>query len=682
MILEHFEAGGERLLGSFRELWDILIEITAEKTPEVDRAKGQQPREILCILDALDECEEKGLRQLAEAFRKLDRTHKSNVVLKFLLSSRPHIHIQRACTSLGNTVPTIHLSGEDETEVKKISQEINTVIKFRVRELSTRLDLLPEEQQTLKDELTSVPNRTYLWVHLVFEIIQESIDISQESLRAQVRKLPETVEAAYDKILCRSRDPTKAKRLLHIVVAAERPLSLEEMALALAIRENHQSFNDLKLEPLSRFRNTVREICGLLVVIIDSKIYLLHQTAKEFLVKTETCNRGDSLSREVDSLRWRHSLLPADSHRVLAEICMWRLLWTNDKLDTADCYRYRNKFLDSHIMLVYCVQNRASHFRKAHLENSTATVSLAFRLCSDVVDPAFWFMVDETPVSDRYVPRAQHFDCLLVASYFGVESVVKLFLETDTGVKSQERILGRTALWWAAYWAVENGHEAALKLLIDTGELDINTKDARGRTLLAQAASSGYDPIVKLLLDVGSAHVDAQDEGGTTALSFAAACGYESIVKLLHSTGQVDLESKDKKGRTPLIDATLAGQSAIVMWLLKTCNVDANARNTALSYAASYGRRDVAKGLLNTGKINADSSDDFGRTALSNAAGNGNKAVVKVLLTDGKVDPQSRDREGYTPLWYATHPEVTSKERGDVAELLRSKHSDDSVSQV
>jgi hypothetical protein len=93
--LEEFEADGERLLGSFHGLWDILIDITTKKTSgDVDMRTDQSPAEIICILDALDECAEKGQRQLVEAFRKLDWTRQSNVGLKFLLTSRPHIDIQ------------------------------------------------------------------------------------------------------------------------------------------------------------------------------------------------------------------------------------------------------------------------------------------------------------------------------------------------------------------------------------------------------------------------------------------------------------------------------------------------------------------------------------------------------------------------------------------------------------
>jgi hypothetical protein len=64
------------------------------------------------------------------------------------------------------------------------------------------------------------------------------------------------------------------EKLLHIITAARRPLSLKEISLALAIEESYKLYEDIEenLEPKARFRVTVRELCGLFVTIIDAKI--------------------------------------------------------------------------------------------------------------------------------------------------------------------------------------------------------------------------------------------------------------------------------------------------------------------------------------------------------------------------------------------------------------------------
>jgi len=45
-----------------------------------------------------------------------------------------------------------------------------------------------------------------------------------------------------------------------------------------------------------------------------------------------------------------------------------------------------------------------------------------------------------------------------------------------------------------------NGHEAVVKLLLETGKADIDSKDTRsGRTPLEWAAGNGHGAVVKLL---------------------------------------------------------------------------------------------------------------------------------------------------------------------------------------
>jgi hypothetical protein len=56
--------------------------------------------EIICILDALDECEDKGQSQLIDVLSNFYETRATNSILKFLLTSRPYVHIQRSTPRL------------------------------------------------------------------------------------------------------------------------------------------------------------------------------------------------------------------------------------------------------------------------------------------------------------------------------------------------------------------------------------------------------------------------------------------------------------------------------------------------------------------------------------------------------------------------------------------------------
>lgn len=180
------------------------------------------------------------------------------------------------------------------------------------------LDLDISEQLTLERELISMPHRTYLWLKLIFDIIRNEIDPTSKQLKQIIGNLPDTVDQAYEKILSKSMDQNGARKLLHIVVAAIRPLTLNEMSIALAIEDHHRSYEDLDLTNEARFESIVRNICGLFVSIIDQKIYLIHRTAKEFLIA-----KG-----EVVLDRWKHSIDFEESQLLITRTCITYLMFT------------------------------------------------------------------------------------------------------------------------------------------------------------------------------------------------------------------------------------------------------------------------------------------------------------------------------------------------------------------
>ena len=219
--------------------------------------------------------------------------------------------------------------------------------------------MLPHhEQDLLLEKLLCVPNRTYLWVHLTLDLIQSDIDIDKTRIREATSHLPETVDEAYGRILSKSCNSDKARKILHIIVAAARPLTLREMTLALVLQESHRSYSDLELKlelgAEDRFREKVRDICGLFVTIIDSRLYLLHQTAKEFLVQHDTANSPEGVHMD---LKWKHSLRPQESHRILTEICIWHLLLEDFENSPLGEDGSLSQYVEDHIFLDYSAKH-------------------------------------------------------------------------------------------------------------------------------------------------------------------------------------------------------------------------------------------------------------------------------------------------------------------------------------
>lgn len=263
------------------ELWRNLL----------DACRSVKAGKTICVLDALDECRDNDRKRLITMlttfYTNCTPGASSSGSLKFLVTSRAYEVIQDHFSENLQSLPSIRLSGEEEND--RIRHEIDLVIEQKVDKLASDLKLAAGTKDKLKHQLLAMEHRTYLWLHLAIEEIRE---IYKESFRPHsesIQSLPTTVEAAYEKILERGaiRSKDKVYRILRIVVGARRPLSIAEMAVALGVETSPPS--ELKLDIDENYIAAhLPQWCGLFIFINHSRIYLIHQTAKEFLIREAT----------------------------------------------------------------------------------------------------------------------------------------------------------------------------------------------------------------------------------------------------------------------------------------------------------------------------------------------------------------------------------------------------------
>lgn len=110
--------------------------------------------------------------------------------------------------------------------------------------------------------------------------------------------------------------------ILQIIVGARRPLTVDEMAIALGLAKSTGSRTTGKprLNP-EGLGKKIRWLCGLFIFINNSRVYLIHQTAREFLLS--------------DGQEW--FLERSDTETLLSEICINYLL-----LDDMDSSLYQS----------------------------------------------------------------------------------------------------------------------------------------------------------------------------------------------------------------------------------------------------------------------------------------------------------------------------------------------------
>jgi hypothetical protein len=543
--MKDFERSKIGFIQTFDTYWEVLLAAT----------KSAEAHGVVCIVDALDECQESGRYNL---ITKLNNLYKvgaqssiSKSALKFLVTSRPYIDIERKFVELTQSMPTIRLAGEEDPDA--INREINLVIDFRVNNM-------PWQENTksrLREALRAPLNRTYLWIVLIFEVLEQKLKVTQENAVSIVNNLPQTVGEAYEVILNKSRDKLLAKKLLYIVLCAERPLTLAEVNIALNITNNCKTLRDINRQETNELlKIEIRNLCGLFLSVIDSKVYLIHQTAKEFLLfpNKDTQERSSTCDSSGD-LIWKSKFKPEVGNEVLTEACVSYLLFSEFELAL--------QFTDSeYVFLDYSAKFWALHFRKAKVRDHKSRIAeSALALCNiSSKHCQLWYKTWET--STHWPPGL--YSSLTLAAYFGHTLTVERLLLAKGAEVDAKGNKGGTPLSWAA----ENGHEAVVKLLLATGKADVDSKDNYGRTPLWWAAGNGHEAVVKLLLATGKADVDSKDENyGQTPLSWAAENGHEAVVKLLLATGKADVDSKDNTGRTPLSWAAENGYKVVVKLL-------------------------------------------------------------------------------------------------------------------
>ncbi|KAI9767544.1 MAG: hypothetical protein M1840_005581 [Geoglossum simile] len=638
------EKKGQIFSAEFGSLWRILLAAAAD--PDCGG--------VMCVLDGLDECEEPTrvllLDSLAKLYVEYRKGSRSKNSLKFIVTSRPYPSIERRFYKN----PTVRLRAEDEAS--STSEDIERVVKARVKEIGLMRSFSDAVQADVEKSLVRNADRTFLWISLILEMIETSVRASKGTLNTIINTIPTTLDAAYDRILQKSPNLEEARKLLHIIVGAARPLTLEEMNVAFNINPSDRSHEDLDLEP--SIEATVKGLCGSFVRVIDSKIYLVHQTAKEYLT-------SDSAAPVTGT--WKHSLHPLKSNLILAEICVSYLLFdvfesqplviASKEGERAQVAQYISKyeFLD------YAARNWAAHFRAAHVREDVALFSSVLGIYTTrsrgflTWIRIYWVFVR----SSSQIP--QNFTNLMVASYFGHEAVARVLLVKNGADPTAKDGDG----WTALHWAAREGHDAVALLLVGQGA-ETDTKNCYEKTALHLAASVGHIAVMQVLVEAG-ANIDAVDKHNYNVLNAAAESGSEPAVRLLLERGVNTAE----RGYVALQNAGLRGHDRIVRLLLDE-GVDANKQGrdgwTGLHRAALMNKPPVVRLLLDKG-ADPNMQDSEGGTALQFAAMAANKEMVQLLLNSG-ADVAMQSSYGGTALHHA----VSSGKEGveEVARLLLS----------
>ena len=663
-----FQKKGHRFTEELQSLWNTL-------TAAAEKDCGN----IICILDGLDGCEKSSGELLIDhlvLFYSESKSQTPKSFLKFLVTSRPYSWIENKFHELSE----VRLTATDS-----ISEDIKAVVSDRVKSIASKRGIKETSRiLSLENRLVSNADGTFLWVDLMLKMLEESVETSEKTFTDILEKPPRGLDSVYEKILERCHDRSKARYILQIIVAAFRPLTLTEMKVALATKPNHKSIDDLRPYIYSNIESSLKQLCGLFVRVENSKIYLIHQTAKEFLMRQpdelwpenrSEGNAPDGLGRPLlesahhvhtnppNISSWMHTLDSIESNGVFAEICISYLLFSEFENKSPDI----SKDLD---FLAYASTHWASHFRGAKIGEDSVLLESALEVC-DTQSPRFvtWF---RTYWKTQTSPCPTLWDDLMVGSYFGLGNIVQLLLKKGKDITAKDDA-GATALHLAAL----GGHDTVVRLLLKK-RADLRARDDNGLTALHHAIRNGHKKAVKLLLESG-AKVDATAldrgsnvhfdkwyvangsnravlEGGMAALQWAVRQDYQEIVEqLLVKGADVDAVPVDG-GPTVQItelfvgggafDATIQNGGSIMQiekLHLDQGSVAITTENgiTALQWAVRNGYQEMARLLLSKA---VGKRTENGMSAVHWAAWSWYQKMVRLL--EGRANTKTKAVDG------------------------------------
>jgi ankyrin repeat domain-containing protein 50 len=290
-------------------LWEILRDIMLNSTTGT----------VIFIIDAMDECEPVSrdrVLTVIKQFLEQDREPSSNCV-KFFISSRPNVDLTEEVGSYAGII-----SLDDEAEIRDVERDILLVVKHQLDELAIKAQWPTNTREALERSIVMKADRNFLWVRLVIQRLKKGPQ-TRKFFDQVIDQSPKDLDGLYCRILADIDTENKglAAKILRILVGSLRPLTTAELRLALAIDLRHHALKSVEEESDMAIERTVRLVLGPLVRIYNLKVHLVHQSAKEFLLRLSTGNVADIKSFLPD-LRTLYGISLSAANLELATACV------------------------------------------------------------------------------------------------------------------------------------------------------------------------------------------------------------------------------------------------------------------------------------------------------------------------------------------------------------------------
>ncbi|RBA10303.1 hypothetical protein FPRO05_06239 [Fusarium proliferatum] len=583
--------------------------LNLQKLCEIFRAivsgPARKPGKIVCVMDAIDECEEESMTKAIGFLTSIIFDDRSSANrgdwLKIVITSRYNQQLD----DMFGSMPEHHQVRLAEHAVFT-SRDIETFIRARCVQVQMSTRCSDAMRCAIEKELIERSDNTFLWVHMVLDLLETDTEASPQSFEAILRSTPDKLDGLYNRILQRTTSRRELLRILSIIAASQRPLTLDEIDVALAVRPNDIHIRQVQRRCQSQpdIARYLCDICGPFIRIWNGTVSFIHQTANEFLLRSAGLTESPV---STGMYQYKACLNVVEVNQYLAEICVVYLTLDDTVsdgplLDRVTARNLYDRGSDDKICAMiedieslnfrmsgkgaglfdYAAKHWGTHCRLGNVTSTTSTASTASCRNSTVFNKAMalcdtskstfrnWFQLYWNTIStipefpDRLTP-------LMLASHMGLPDVMRTLLlsegkwnnqspssMTATTTRSMASCLwsADSEGWTALHWAVWNGHgsqinNAAIAALLQQLH-DENHENVPHRGDCHQSNYDNNPDKQCQTTETNTSFLDIQDNKGLTALHWAAADDQTSAVRLLLEAGAA-VDVFDAEGMTPLL---------------------------------------------------------------------------------------------------------------------------------
>ncbi|KAI1419545.1 hypothetical protein F5Y12DRAFT_233766 [Xylaria sp. FL1777] len=555
---------------------------------EAVQGLGDSP--LVCLIDALDECEEAQIRDMV-SFLSGPYIIKNRSRICFASRHYPHITVRAAVN-----VVLESQRGHSQDIARYINNTLNIENSYLAQDICS--------------DLQKKASGVFMWVVLVVDILNRENDTGREhAFRERIQELPKDLHELFHNILIRDNENVDGLVLcLQWILFAREPLTLEQLYFAIVSGREPKYLASCHSSNTSKkcMKKYVLDNSKGLVELTESNIptvQFIHESVRDFLLKDGLSKIKPDISENI----------PGQSHDTLKKCC---LAYTNMEAMKYLKEPYSRALTQEFPFLEYATQEVLYHADQAQRRDVNQQNFL------DTFPRSTWVKLHNMLEYSMLHGYTSEVSLLYILAERGMSALIRALSQRQSCFKIESERYGPPILAACATRRV-----AAIRTML---ELEAEP--------LPESSRQNLHLLMSRSLEIQCA--------SNQSFTFEEPC--HLLQQLVHNGNEIVSLFFLEIERPNVHERNSQGISVLRLAIEKRITaVDMN-RNTPLHIASQKGYADIAELLINHG-VKLSAANEDGNTPLHLAV-SGRHAKVARLLIDSGADVSATNIEGWTPL--------------------------------